>query len=109
MIEELLKTLKMQGALEKLPQLKTVKDRDLFLKNLLETEIEFRELRSSKRRLCHAKFPTDKDWNDLDPSINPSIDFDKIQSLGSSLFIKNMKISALWDSKEQVRLIVLQH
>lgn len=75
MIKELLASLKMHGAIECLSQIMHIKRRDQFLIALLKSEIEYREVRSNKRRLSLAKFPTEKEWRDIDPTINPSIDF----------------------------------
>jgi len=91
MIKDLLLNLKMYGALNRIEQLNKIKDRELFLQELLETEIEFRETKTAKRRLSQAKFPSDKDWGDLDKDLNPAIDFEKIQSLGQGQFIEFSK------------------
>lgn len=86
-IEQLLTDLKMKGSLESLPSLKGIEDRDQFLIQLLKAELKEREIRGIKRRLAHAKFPTDKDWSDIDPTLNPKIDFSKVKELGESNFV----------------------
>ena len=88
MIKELLASLKMHGAIECLSQIMHIKRRDQFLIALLKSEIEYREVRSNKRRLSLAKFPTEKEWRDIDPTINPSIDFSEIERLGNGFFIQ---------------------
>ncbi len=91
MIRDLLTLLQMKGALEALDHLERISDRDAFVTALLKSELQDRELRSTKRRLSTAKFPTVKEWSDLDPSLNPEICFSKLQALGSSDFVKKKK------------------
>ncbi len=81
MIQELLTSLKMTGALEALPRLEETKDKHQFLAALLKAEKEHRELRANKRRLSSAKFPMEKEWQDIDHTLNPQIDFKKIEQL----------------------------
>jgi DNA replication protein DnaC len=87
MIKNLLETLKMKGALEALNRLDAIKDRDAFLKALLQAEFEDREMRANKRRLANAKFPVDKEWSDIDSNLNPDIHFADVQALVDSDFI----------------------
>lgn len=88
MIKDLLTKLKMKGALEALQSLDQLKGRDEFLTALLKSEIEYKELRANKRRLLQGKFPTEKEWRDINPTLNPSIEFSKIESLNNGLFIQ---------------------
>lgn len=88
MIKDLMTKLKMRGALEVFKGLDHLKGRDEFLIALLKAEIEYKELRANKRRLSQAKFPTEKEWRDLDPSLNPSIEFSKVESLNNGLFVQ---------------------
>lgn len=88
MIKDLLTSLKMKGALEALEDLDSLKERDQFLAALLKAEIDHKKLRSNKRRLAQAKFPAEKDWRDLDPSLNPLINFSKIENLNDGLFVQ---------------------
>lgn len=88
MIKTLLTNLKMMGALEALEDSDAIKDREQFLIALLQAELEKREERSNKRRLSQAKFPTDKEWRDIDQSLNPTIEFSKIEALGKGRFIQ---------------------
>lgn len=86
-IEQLLTDLKMKGSLEVLSSLKEIHDRDEFLIQLLKAELREKEVRGMNRRLAQAKFPTDKDWSDIDIMLNPKIDFNKVKELGGSDFI----------------------
>lgn len=88
MIKELLSSLRMTGALEVVDHLDDLKERDQFLVALLKAEIEHREQGANKRRLSQAKFPTEKEWRDIDQSLNPSIDFSKIENLNNGLFLQ---------------------
>ncbi len=88
MIKELLTSLKMTGALEALNHSEHLKERDLFTIALLKAEIEYRQLRSNKRRLSQAKFPIEKEWRDIDKSLNPAIGFSEVESLRNGLFIE---------------------
>jgi len=91
MIKDLLKTLKMNGAIEALPSLEKVKDKIQFLTGLLQSEIEYRDIRLVKRRLSQAKFPVEKEWCDIDQDLNPNIDFSLIMSLGDGEFINKRR------------------
>ena len=87
MIKNLLESLKMKGALEALDRLRETTDRDCFVIALLQAEYEEREMRANKRRLANAKFPVDKEWSDIDSSLNPEIGFSDVQALGTSDFV----------------------
>jgi len=87
MIKSLLESLKMKGALEALDRLKETTGRDSFVTALLQAECRDREMRANKRRLANAKFPVDKEWNDIDSSLNPKISFSDVQALGTSEFV----------------------
>jgi DNA replication protein DnaC len=89
MIQDLLTSLKMKGALQVLGEIDHLKERDQFLIALLKAEMEDRDTRANKRRLAQAKLPTDKEWRDIDPNINPDIEFSKVKKLGNGLFIQN--------------------
>ena len=91
MIKNLLDSLKMKGALEALDRLEEISDRDSFVMALLQAECDDREIRASRRRLANAKFPVDKEWSDIDSSLNPAISFNDIKSLSSSNFIGDRK------------------
>jgi len=87
MMKQLLESLKMSGALEALPDLIHIKDKEQFLIGLLQAEKNIREQRANKRRLSRAKFPTEKEWVDIDPTLNPSIEFGQVERLVKSDFI----------------------
>lgn len=87
MIKTLLEQLKMKGALEALDYLKDIVDRDAFITALLQAEYKDREIRANKRRLANAKFPIEKEWNDIDTKLNPGISFHEVKSLGTSDFV----------------------
>ncbi len=89
MLTELLSKLKMNGALGSLDKLqKTVTDRDEFIRQLLLAEIGFKQDRATKRRLSQAKFPFEKEWAEIDSSLNPDIEFDKIVKLFDGGFVE---------------------
>ncbi|MDH3382258.1 MAG: IS21-like element helper ATPase IstB [Flavobacteriaceae bacterium] len=79
----------MQGALEALSSLEslTTLTKEEFLEGLLRSEIEYRERRRAQRRLSQAKFPTEKEWSDIDMGINTEIQFEEIQKLSKGEFI----------------------
>ena len=81
----------MKGSLQVLGEIDHLKERDQFLIALLKAEMEDRDTRANKRRLAQAKLPTDKEWRDIDPNINPDIEFSKVEKLGNGLFIQNME------------------
>lgn len=87
MIKNLLESLKMKGALEALDRLAETTDRDSFVIALLQAECKDREMRANKRRLANAKFPVDKEWADIDSSLNPKIGFSDVQALGATDFV----------------------
>ncbi len=89
MVKELLTSLNLQGALEALPSLESIEGvtKETFVISLLQAESEYRERRRAKRRLSQAKFPTDKEWSDIDEKLNPSINFSKVKGLGSGEFV----------------------
>lgn len=91
MIKDLLISLKMNGALQALDHLEKISDRDNFVAALLKSEQEDREMRATNRRLSTAKFPVDKEWSDIDGSLNPEICFNKVQALSSTDFIEKKK------------------
>ena len=86
---ELFEELKMNGALSCYEQLsQSLKDREQLLIRLLETEIQYRHERAMKRRLSQAKFPVEKEWVELDRSLNPLIDFEGIEKLFDGEFVR---------------------
>ncbi len=96
MLKELLTALKMKGALASLDHLFKIKDKNQFVIALLQSEYDHKQHQSMKRRLSQAKFPVEKDWSDIDNSLNPSIDFDGVKKLGTGEFIaKHQNICVL--------------
>ena len=86
-IRELLSALKMKGAYEAIESLSHVQDKEAYATALLASEYEHRQHHMAKRRLHLARFPTEKEWHDFDPTLNPTIDFNKVKSLSSGDFI----------------------
>ena len=87
MIEDLLKKLKMRGALSALQSLEDIRDKDQFMIGLLQAEAIHRENQAAKRRLSQAKFPIEKEWSDIDKELNPSIDFKALETIGEDHLI----------------------
>ena len=80
MLTELLGQLKLQGAQAELPKIQQrVSDRDEFVRLLLEAEQSYRANRQTQRRLWQAKFTIAKEWCEIDPALNPKIDFKKVE------------------------------
>jgi len=57
--------------------------------NHLFISLEEREDRANKRLLSQDKLPTSKEWRDINPELNPEIEFSKAEKLGNGLFIQN--------------------
>jgi DNA replication protein DnaC len=89
---QLLEELKMRGAVTCYDQLShTIQEREQLLIRLLETEVQYRRERAMKRRLSQAKFPVEKEWVELDRSLNPSVDFEGIEKLFDGEFIRQRR------------------
>jgi DNA replication protein DnaC len=89
MLSKILEKLKMHGALASLEKLdKAIEDKELFAAKLLEAELEYRSDRAVGRRLKQATFPTEKEWVEIDRSLNPTIDFGEIEKLFKSPFVE---------------------
>ena len=91
MIKELLGKLRMRGALAALPDLLEIQDKNQFLVGLLQAERNYRDNQASKRRLSQAKFPVEKEWNDIDKSLNPGIDFSSLEAIDEKQLIASKK------------------
>jgi DNA replication protein DnaC len=92
MLTELLTELKMKGALGSLEKLQAnITDRDEFAKQILLSELEFKNDRALKRRLSQAKFPFVKEWSEIDQSLNPQIEFNKIESFFNGNFVEKQQ------------------
>ncbi|WP_435548305.1 IS21-like element helper ATPase IstB [Desulfobacterium sp. N47] len=111
MLNNLLLELNMQGAVaayEKLNQ--TTTDKELLMIQLLEAELQHRKDKSMKRRLQQARFPVEKEWVEIDPALNPKIDFRRIEKLfdGNFLEIKqNLCFAGLQGTGKTHSLIAL--
>lgn len=94
MIENLLQTLKMYGALEFYNNMSSDDvTKELLLTELLKSEIERRSSNALNRRLKYANFPYDREWAEISYKKNPKIDFKNIKKLSSGDFInKNSNI-----------------
>ena len=89
---QLFEALKMNGALSCYEELShRIKDREQLLIRLLDIEVQSRRERALKRRLGQAKFPVEKEWVELDRSLNPSIDFEGIEKLFDGEFIRQRR------------------
>ena len=89
MLNNLLLELNMHGAIaayEKLNQPAT--DKELLMIRLLEAELQHRKNKAMKRRLQQAKFPVEKEWVEIDPALNPKIDFRRIEKLFDGNFLE---------------------
>ena len=90
MMEALLTHLKMRGALEALPSLQDTYHKSSWDPTLalLRAEEVHRESQATQRRLLQAKFPMDKEWSEIDKTLNPEIDFTTIESLNKEDLLK---------------------
>lgn len=88
MLKELLTELRLYGSLGAIETINRIQGRDEFVLALLEAEREYRYQQALTRRLINASFPIDKEWSDIDPTLNPGIDFKKIENHGNGEFIR---------------------
>jgi DNA replication protein DnaC len=88
MIKEYLLLLRMHGALDALEGISQIQEKEAYVLALLKAEQEYRELKKMSTRLTAASFPSDKEWDEIDPSLNPKIDFAKVKALGNGEFIR---------------------
>jgi len=92
MIEELLHTLKMYGAVDYYENLETDNiSKEEMLKGLLKAEIERRSTNALNRRLKYANFPLDREWEQIDLKKNPKVDFKKIKIHSNGKFVQEKK------------------
>jgi len=54
---------------------------------MLQAECDYRHQKAITQRLNKATFPIDKEWSEIDPSLNPRINFRDVQALGSGEFV----------------------
>ena len=69
----------------------SIKDHEQLMIRLLESEVQYRHERAMKRRLTQAKFPIEKEWVELDRSLNPEIDFERIEALFGGEFVEKRR------------------
>lgn len=92
MIEELLKNLKMYGALEFFSNGNHANfEKDDFLRELLKSEVTRRGQNAIRRRISYASFTLDREWEQIDPKLNPKIDFKKVRKFSDGKFIKEKR------------------
>jgi DNA replication protein DnaC len=87
MLRKILAELKMKGALQAMENVCKIEGKEEFTLALLQAECDYRHQRALERRLNTAKFPTNKGWDEIDPKLNPKINFKEVQGLGSCEFI----------------------
>jgi DNA replication protein DnaC len=87
MLKKVLADLNMKGAIQGLENLSHIKGKEEFCHALLESEWNYRKNRALEKRLSKAKFPTNKGWAEIDPNLNPKIDFESVKELGNGDFI----------------------
>lgn len=88
MLKEVLTELNMKGSLQSMEAIcHRIDGGKEFAVALLQAERDYRCHRALERRMSSAKFPTNKRWNEIDPKLNPKIDFDSVKNLGCGGFI----------------------
>ena len=87
MLKKALISLRMTGALHALDNLPESKNKEDFAIALLQAECEYRKQKALERGLRMAAFPIDKAWDEIDPALNPDIDFKSVQILGNGEFV----------------------
>lgn len=87
MLKQLLIHLKMEGALRALESLNKIEKKIEFATALLQAEYEHKQQILLGRRLKRASFAVDKEWDEIDSSLNPKIDFKSVQALGNGEFL----------------------
>ena len=88
MLEKTLIALNMKGSLNSLESLSKIKDKIEFVQALLEAECDYRQQKALERNLKKASFPIDKVWSEINPALNPEIDFKSVQALCNGEFIR---------------------
>ena len=88
MLKEILTELNMKGALQAIDVISNqLNEKEEFATALLLAERDYRYDRALAKRISSAKFPTDKRWHEIDPKLNPKIDFKSVQTLARGEFI----------------------
>lgn len=88
MLRKLLTELKMHGTLEALETIGHIKGKEEFALALLQAERDYRHQKAITKRMKKAAFPIDKEWSDIDPLLNPGIDYKAVQALGNGEFVR---------------------
>jgi len=88
MLEKILAKLNMKGSINSLESVSKIKDKVEFSQALLQAECDYRQQKALERSLKSASFPIDKVWSDINPTLNPEIDFKSVQALGDGEFIR---------------------
>jgi len=88
MLKDLLLSLRMFGAAEWVKTLAPSEQQEDYVKSLLNAEVNYRQIKQETKRLKSAKFPSDKEWAEIDKKLNPEIEFDKVKALGSGDFVR---------------------
>ena len=96
MLKNILTDLRMRGALATYESLQKIEGKYEFAMALLQAEYDYKQQLLIERRLKRATFSIDKEWHEIDPSLNPNIDFRKVQSFGNGEFV---------DKKENLCLV----
>jgi DNA replication protein DnaC len=89
MLKNILADLRMKGALAAYESLQKIEGKNEFAIALLQAEYDYKQQLLRERRLKKATFSIDKEWHEIDPSLNPKIDFKKVQLFGNGEFVKN--------------------
>ena len=88
MLKQLLVELNMKGSLQSIETIcKQIKGGEELSIALLQAERDYRCHRALERRVCSAKFPTNKRWDEIYPTLNPKIDFKAVKNHGHGGFI----------------------
>jgi len=88
MLEKTLALLNMKGSINALESISKIKDKIEFVQALLQAECDYRQQKAFERILKQASFPIDKVWSEINPALNPEIDFKSVQALGDGEFIR---------------------
>lgn len=88
MVTEILRSLRMFGALGALESFSRIVEKEAYMKAILQAEVEYRERKKVDKYLKSALFPTDKEWDEIDKNLNSEIDFDAVKALGNGDFVK---------------------
>ena len=88
MLKTLLTNLRMKGALLAYESLQKIEDKNDFATAVLQAEYDYKQQLLTERRLKKATFSIDKEWHEIDPALNPTIDFKRVQAFGNGEFVE---------------------